>query len=372
MQIETTNTALLRDLPASINLPDEAEDSNAALAGDSLQYRSLLQDELREVNNLMLESHSQTPRQVLQAIGCIINSGGKRLRPALVLLSAHLCGADVQQAIPLAAAVEMLHTATLIHDDLIDKASVRRGVKTLNARWPPSATVLAGDIAFAWAANLATRGKNIDLIVRFCEVLEIICNGELLQIFGEQEIPLRPLTLKRKQVADLDSCFRAYYERTFAKTASLFALAAEVGPRLTNAPQKEIEKLQDFGRLVGQAFQIADDVLDLMGTEELLGKPVGSDLRQGLVTLPILRYLEAYPEDDRVLKILHDKNKLEEERNLVQEFIADFRRSDIAEQVMEEAANQVETALNHLSAYPSTPYRQAMEEIATFAVRRRY
>jgi geranylgeranyl pyrophosphate synthase len=369
LQIETTNIALLRDLSANILFPDEAEDSNASLVGNSLQYRSLLQEELREVNNLMLESHSQTPRQVSQAIGCIINSGGKRLRPALVLLSAHLCGADVQQAIPLAAAVEMLHTATLIHDDLIDKASVRRGVKTLNARWPPSATVLAGDIAFAWAANLATQGKNIDLIVRFCEVLEIICNGELLQIFGEQEIPLTP---KRKQIADLDACFRAYYARTFAKTASLFALAAEVGPRLTNAPQKEIQKLQDFGKLVGQAFQIADDVLDLMGTEELLGKPVGSDLRQGLVTLPVLRYLEAYPEDDRVLKILHSKNKLEEERNSIQEFIADFRRSDIAKQVMEEAANQVETALNHLSAYPSTPYRQAMEEIATFAVRRRY
>ncbi len=350
------DTALLTDHPAGINSPNETENSHV------LEYRTLLREELQDVNHLMLKIHSRTPGQVSEAIGRMINSGGKRLRPALVLLSAHLCGADIHRAIPLAAAVEMLHTATLIHDDLIDKASVRRGVQTLNARWSSAATVLAGDIAFAWAANLATRGEDLSLTVRFSEVLEVICNGELLQMFGEREIPL----IQRKHVTNVAACSRAYYKRIYAKTASLFALATEVGPRLANASSEEINRLHDFGKLVGQAFQIADDVLDLMGTETLLGKPVGSDLRQGLITLPILRYVEAQPEDDRVLKILHGN------KAFIQGVIADFRRSGVAEHVMEEASNHVKMALTYLSSYPNTPYRRAMEEIADFAIRRRY
>jgi geranylgeranyl pyrophosphate synthase len=352
-----------------------------------LQYRTLLSEELQAVDDLMLEIHSRTPPQISEAIGGIIHSGGKRLRPALVLLSAHICEADIHRAIPLAAAVEMLHTATLIHDDLIDKSSIRRGVETINARWTSPATVLAGDIAFAWAANLATRGKSLDLMVRFSEVLEVICKGELLQMFEEQKVPTIAVAdaTRRKQVSNSETCARAYYERIYAKTASLFALATEAGPRLANAPQKEIHGLRNFGKLVGEAFQIADDVLDLMGTEESLGKPIGSDLHQGLITLPILRYLEIYPEDDRVLRILNrhplPKDKFppqtadiprSEETSLIQHVISDFRHSGVAEQVMEEATNRVKMALTYLNAYPYTSYRRAMEEIAVFAVRRRY
>ncbi len=318
-----------------------------------LKYFDLLADDLRAVHLVMSESLARIHLEVGESIFDLVRSGGKRLRPALVLLSAYLNEVDIERVIPLAAAVEMLHTATLIHDDLIDSAALRRGVETLNARCSPPVTVLAGDIVFAWAARLAARGQDLAVMERFSESLVSICEGELKQMFqGRGSIPTVEM----------------YYERIFAKTGSLFTLATEVGPRLAQRPASEIVKLQTFGKFLGQAFQIADDVLDLMGTEAMLGKPVGSDLRQRLITLPLIRYLEAYPEDTRVHQILEHPDDEETMRAL----ITDFRKSDVAERVMAEARRYVEEAITCLDGYPDTQYRQAMVEIATFAVQRRY
>ena len=305
--------------------------------------------------------HTDLPDPVAPALAAIINGGGKRLRPALVLLSAHMFDVNTPSTIPVAAAVEMLHTATLIHDDLIDCALVRRGEQTLNANWSAAATVLTGDVAFAWAAELATRGQNLKLVERFSETLTIICNGELNQMFtNRDQLPTE---------AD-------YYNRIFSKTASLFALAAESGPLLARRTETDAQKLRIFGKLLGEAFQIVDDVLDFMGDETTLGKPIGSDLRQGIITLPVLHYYHCHPNDVRIHAILacagHKRNAQVCTEDTIDSLIADLRQSDAAEWAMQQAETRSTEAQALLNTYPDTPYRRAMQEIAAFAVRRQY
>ncbi|HQE92862.1 MAG TPA: polyprenyl synthetase family protein [Anaerolineae bacterium] len=323
------------------------------MESEELQYAILLRDELHVVQAVMLEVQQQLPDPIAPALVTLIQEGGKRLRPALMLLSAYLCGADIQRAIPVAAAIEMLHTATLIHDDLIDNAALRRGRQTLNAGWTPAATVLAGDVAFAWAAKLATRSQNLRLVQRFSETLAIICQGELNQMFNDR--------------GHL-STETAYYSRIFAKTASLFILATEAGAILALQAEEDIARLHLFGQLLGEAFQIVDDVLDLMGDEAVLGKPVGSDLRQGIITLPVLYYSQRHPDDTRIPTVLNPPCH----EVVFQSLVADLRRSDAADRAMQQATMRADEARALLAVYSDTPYRRAMEEIVTFAVRRQY
>ena len=180
----------------------------------------------------------------------------------------------------LAAAVETLHTATLVHDDLIDNALLRRGNPTLNAMWTSAATVLTGDYLFARAAAFAAETESVRVISIFAQTLMTICSGELNQIFGSDGG--QPTATAREY----------YYQRIYSKTASLFAASAEAGALLGEAPQTEAQALRDYGHNLGMAFQIVDDVLDFAGSEGDLGKPIGSDLRQGIITLPTIHFLE--------------------------------------------------------------------------------
>ncbi len=319
----------------------------------TLLYRDLIAQDIAAVEQTMLPQGERIPTPVRAALASLIQRGGKRLRPALVLLGAHIFGADLARVIPVAAAIEMLHTATLIHDDLIDGALTRRGVETLNARWSPAATVLAGDLAFAWSAELAARGENLPLMTRFSQVLGVICGGELQQMFiGRGHIPTR----------------EEYEERIFAKTASLFALSAETGPRIAGAPAEDITHWHEFGRLLGLAFQIADDILDFTADEATLGKPVGSDLRQQLVTLPVLYYLDLNPQDTRLQAVLDGRA----DAALTDALIADIRASAAPQRARETAETYVAQALAHLAAYPPSPYLEAVREIARFSLHRLY
>lgn len=326
------------------------------MKSEGLQYTTILRDELQAVHATMLEVRQHLPDPVAPALAAIINGGGKRLRPALVLLSALMFNRDTKNAIPVAAAVEMLHTATLIHDDLIDNALMRRGKQTLNAKWSAAATVLTGDVAFAWAARLATRSQNLRVVQRFAETLATICNGELNQMFDNRaQLPTE---------AD-------YYNRIFAKTASLFTLATESGPLLAQRAEADVQRLGMFGKLLGEAFQIVDDVLDFMGDEATLGKPVGSDLHQGVITLPVLHYCRQHPDDLHIHAALtHNAHPRRE--SAIQSLLADLRRSDAAEWAMQQAETRAAEASALLAAYPDTPHRRAMQEIAAFAVQRQY
>jgi geranylgeranyl pyrophosphate synthase len=318
-----------------------------------LQYRALLQEDLEEVRTLMLSSCREIPQPVRQPIEMLINAGGKRLRPALTLLSAYIYGADQAEARLTAAAVELLHTATLIHDDLIDDALVRRGVTTLNAQWDPTASVLAGDLVFALAAKLIAQTRNPTLVQHFAETLETICLGELQQMLSRNgELP----------------SVGAYYARIFAKTASLFSLCMQSGPILAGCAERETDRAARFGTLLGEAFQITDDVLDLLGSPEQLRKPVGSDLRQGLVTLPVLLYAQTADAEPEVLHVLHQPA----DEVAVSTLLANLQASGAGEMAMAQARARAESALSLVREFTKTPYRHALEEIVHFSVERAY
>ena len=286
------------------------------------------------------------------ALEHLLASGGKRVRPAVALLSAHLFDTEPSRAVALAAAIEMLHTATLVHDDLIDGSLLRRGLPTLNAQWTPGATVLTGDFLFARAAALASETNSVRVMNVFSRTLMIIVNGEINQMF-----------VGRGQ-ASRDG----YLQRIYAKTASLFAVAAEAASILGEADEYTISTMRHFGREVGMAFQIVDDILDFAGDESKLGKPVGSDLRQGLFTLPVLIYLDKHP-DDRDVAALLNGHAGEGER--VERVVEAVRNSGATSLALGEAKSYITRAQALLAAMPSNAYRRALSDLAEYFVSRK-
>jgi geranylgeranyl pyrophosphate synthase len=318
-------------------------------------FDELISAELARVEDVLRERMVDQHPIIGSALERLIDGGGKRVRPALVLLSAHLCGGgDIEPVVQAAAAVEMLHTATLIHDDLIDGARVRRGVETLNVDWSPGATVLVGDFAFARAAYLASRTGNQQVVRRFAETLMVICNGEVRQMFDGRSDGLGR---------------EGYQRRIYAKTASLIALSTEMGALLVEADPQRVGALYTYGEQLGLAFQVVDDVLDFVADEETLGKPVGSDLRQGLVTLPLLLFLEAH-EDPAPSVARALGGDLSD--GVVREAVRQVVESGAIERALDVARAHAERAKQSLTSFPASPYRAALVGLADFTVRRRF
>jgi len=316
---------------------------------------SLFNDIQPELDNVELRMRQMTvqPHPALkEAVQYLLDSGGKRVRPAVTLNAGIGLGASRDKLVNLAAATEMLHTATLVHDDIIDGSLLRRGVQTLNATWSPGATILTGDFIFARAAQLAAATGSVRVMSIFAETLMVICNGELYQLFEGR-------TGKRER--------DAYYDRIYAKTASLFALASEAAAVLAASDQRVINQMRLFGEKLGMAFQIVDDVLDFVGQESNVGKPLGSDLRQGLVTLPTLYFLERYPNDGRLLAVLnghkHDKNRMEQA-------ISAIRDSEAIELALQEARQFVDEARQALLIMPASAERDSLAALADYVVDR--
>jgi geranylgeranyl pyrophosphate synthase len=282
----------------------------------------------------------------------ILAAGGKRIRPTIGLLVGNMLGAPEDKLVTLGASVELLHTATLVHDDLIDGALLRRGMPTLNARWSPAATVLTGDFLFARAAKLAAETDHLSLMNLFAETLAIIVNGELTQMFSSRGVISRD----------------NYYQRIYAKTASLFEMTSRAAAMISPVEQAAIESMRRFGYETGLAFQIVDDILDFTGEQATVGKPVGSDLLNGLVTLPAIYYAEAHPKDDDV-KSLAEGGWANEER--MARLVESVRGTDAVQKAMADARRHVERALERLEEFEPAPEREALENLAKFIVDRR-
>ena len=238
-----------------------------------------VRSELADLELLLSDSQGIDIDAVGELLQSIFASGGKRIRPALVFLAAGLGKSDPGGMRLLAAAIETLHTATLIHDDLVDGSLVRRGAPTLNVRWSAGATVLAGDWLFARSARFATETGSMKVMEVFARTLGALTEGELRQLAGRKGIPTR----------------EEYDFRIYSKTASLFEAATECAGILLGFPAEGVSALATYGREVGNAFQVVDDLLDFTGDAERLGKSVGSDLRSGQVTLPVMLYLAHHP-----------------------------------------------------------------------------
>ncbi len=285
------------------------------------------------------------------ALNHLLSSGGKRIRVVVTLLSGKMIQADPNRLITLAAAIEALHTATLVHDDLIDGALIRRGIPTLNAQWSPAATVLTGDFVFAQAAKLAAETESIEVMRLFSETLATIVNGEITQLFSS------------KWKANREN----YYRRIYAKTASLFETAAAAPGLLIADSEKYYEPLRRYGYEIGMAFQMVDDILDFTGEQATMGKPVASDLRQGLITLPAIYYLESSPTEPTLQEML-DTNFTDEER--IGRLLANIRSSGAIQKSIDEANQAIERGLEALSKLPETPERYALQDLAHYIVER--
>jgi octaprenyl-diphosphate synthase len=281
-----------------------------------------------------------------------LKGGGKRLRPALAILSAKFHDFDMPRLLPLTTSVELMHMATLVHDDTIDNSSMRWGRKTINKIWGMEKAILLGDYLFAKAGYLNATTENIRVIKLLSETLMIITNGELAQAASS-------FTLNQSR--------EHYYFRISCKTAALFVMATESGAVLSRAPEKDIQVLHDYGYNLGISFQIIDDILDYIGTEEELGKPVGSDLSQGTLTLPGLMLVERYPVDNPVKQLFENR----QQTGYIKKAIEMVRNSDIIARCFDIAEQYKQKACAGLESLPSNAARESMLNLADFIVNRR-
>ncbi|MGQ9489553.1 MAG: polyprenyl synthetase family protein [Anaerolineae bacterium] len=323
---------------------------------------NLVQHDLQRVEEKMRSiAGGGTYAPLAEAFLQLFSSGGKRLRPALAIGAyGLLAGHASDKVIAVAAAVETLHNATLVHDDLIDNALVRRGITTLNAVWSKGATVLAGDYLFARAAGFAAETENVPVIQLFADTLRIICEGELRQLFSSRQW---------RQAKE------AYYPRIFAKTASLFAASTRSGALLAGAIIEQEQALYDYGKNLGMAFQIVDDILDYSSTEETLGKPVGGDLRQGIMTLPFFYFLQTHPNPEQIIARLEQAFSLvgtgqSANSDAISEIVAQVRASEAIRLAAAEAADFAARARSALAGFSDNAYRRALLELADFVVAR--
>jgi len=312
-----------------------------------------VQDQLRFVEQRIREQAGDEQHPDLRsALEHLLAAGGKRIRPTLGLLVGNMLGAPEEKLITLGASVELLHTATLVHDDLIDGALLRRGMPTLNARWSPAATVLTGDFLFARAAKLAAETDYLPLMKLFSETLAIIVNGELTQMFSARGV------IERNN----------YYNRIYAKTASLFEMSALAATMVATEDQETRDSMKAFGYEVGMAFQIVDDILDFTGDQSTVGKPIGSDLLNGLITLPAIYFAEANPRNADIQSLPEGGWK---DTARVQRLVDAIRQSRAVEQAMNEARQAVSRALSALEDAPASPEKEALENLAKFIVDRK-
>jgi octaprenyl-diphosphate synthase len=287
-------------------------------------------------------------------IGAYLRAGGgKRIRPALLLLSAKLLGYSGHSSVRLGAVVEIVHTATLVHDDIIDEAEIRRGRPSANTTWGNARCVLAGDWLYMQAFKIALEERNLRVLDVLISLTQQMVEGELLQMEKLGKMLSRP--------EHLDLIFR--------KTACLFSTSMRLGGILGKASEEQEEALAEYGRNLGMAFQIVDDVLDLTATEEVLGKPVASDLREGKVTLAVIDALERCSADERSLfaKILAERtlNGTGPDR-----ILAILNQYGSVERAHESAAQYAAAARNALHSFPDSEIKRALLWIPEFVLER--
>ncbi|MFN8534675.1 MAG: polyprenyl synthetase family protein [Dehalococcoidia bacterium] len=291
-----------------------------------------------------LQSVKDVPFPLLaDLIGHVLAKSGKKLRPALTLLAGRSFDyeANLHRLIPMASAMELLHTATLVHDDMVDNAATRRGQSTLNSFVSRGATVLVGDYLFAKSADLVAETENVRVMTLFARTLMTICDGELHQLFA---------SFNWKQSRD------EYYHRINGKTASVFSTSTEAGATLANASADQITAMRDFGYNLGMAFQIVDDILDYVGSEDELGKPAASDLRNGTVTLPALLLMERLSEPNPI-KALFESGRIDEQLGPT---VAQIRESGVIEDSFAVATDFSRKAIEALAPVPDGPAKSTL------------
>ena len=283
----------------------------------------------------------------------ITTSEGKRLRPALTLLSSRFSKCDPYKPIVMATAVELLHMATLIHDDTVDNSTLRRGKATVDNLWGKNAAVLIGDYLFATSASFVCDTGNIHVIKRFSQTISELSLGELAELFSAYQI---------------DQTREEYENRIYNKTASLFYTSTQSGAILSGADAPITTALSNYGLNIGMAFQILDDILDYEGTEKEFGKPVGNDLLQGTVTLPVLLMIKRFPLSAEKLMLSQDEGRTDR----IMEFVNELKLSSVLDESYTIAWNYIDKALENISQLPPQKEKQDLEDLAIYLKQRRF
>lgn len=321
---------------------------------DFASIQALTEAEAKAVDKLILDELSSDVVLINQIGHYIVASGGKRLRPMLLLLTAKALGYQGDQHLTLAAVIEFIHTATLLHDDVVDESQLRRGKESANAVWGNAASVLVGDYLYSSAFEMMVRTNNMRVMEILSKTTTAIAEGEVLQLLNCNN----PATTEAK-----------YLEVISRKTAILFSAATRLGAVLAGCNAEAEENLAAYGQHLGIAFQLIDDALDYKATTKELGKNLGDDLAEGKPTLPLIYAIQHGSEKEA--KIIGDaiKNSDREAFNTVYSIVKSTHAIEYTEQRADEEAQK---AIDALVVMPESPFKQAMIQLARFSVQRNY
>lgn len=329
--------------------------SDSNQQGSKLQeVQALIADDRKEVDALITSSLHSDVELINQLGHYIINSGGKRLRPMLLILAARACGYQGDSHLSLATIIEFIHTATLLHDDVVDSSLLRRGAETANAIWGDKASVLVGDFLYSRAFEMMVSLDNMRIMDIMSHTTNTIAEGEVMQLLNSR---------------NPDTTEQSYMAANRCKTAKLFEAATQLGAVVSNSSSKQEQGMADYGLHLGIAYQLIDDVLDYSISSDEMGKNIGDDLAEGKPTLPLIYAMRSGTPLQR--KTIRDaiKNGDRDQIEAVTEAIQETGAIDYTAEI---AYQQAKIAREALDTVPDSPYRTALDDILTFSVERRY
>ncbi|MBE7637901.1 polyprenyl synthetase family protein [Sneathiella sp. P13V-1] len=336
--------------------PNLDKNSNKSQLNASLTpLMDIVADDLKDTNQIILDRMHSDVELIPVLARHLIAAGGKRLRPVLTLGAAKLCGYEGDRAKKLAACVEFIHTATLLHDDVVDESDLRRGNETANAVWGNQASVLVGDFLFSRSFQLMVEDGSLEVLRVLSNASAVIAEGEVLQLMN---------------VGDINVTEESYFEVIAAKTAALFAAATRVGAVVANRPENEVDALEEFGMNLGIAFQLIDDALDYSAEQQSLGKTIGDDFREGKVTMPVLLAYRAGDEEEkafwtRVIEQEQNDGDLDEAMRLIE-------KHQTIRGTFDTALKYGDMAKANLGLFADGPEKAALISAVDFAIERAY
>ncbi len=316
--------------------------------------RALISDDMDAVNSLIRQSLYSEVALVGELGNYLINSGGKRIRPALVLLSARACGYQGQMHYQVAAIIEFIHTATLLHDDVVDASNMRRGKKTANAIWGNEASVLVGDFVYSRAFEMMVKVQSMRVMEILAHATNTIAEGEVMQLLN---------------IHNADTTIERYLDVIHCKTAKLFEAGSELGALLSAVDEEKIKAMATYGMHLGTAFQLVDDVLDYSSSTTELGKNIGDDLAEGKPTLPLIYTIENGNKDQAaVVRHAIEEGGLEN----IEAVMDAIQATGAIEYTAQLARDEAQKARDALDIFEPSRYIDALLSLADFSVERSY
>ena len=332
-------------------------DSYAATKTSLEKLQSFIAEDLKSVDQVILDKLGSKAEIIEHMTSHLLNSGGKRLRPCLTLVSAKLCGYAGTEHIGLAAAVELIHTATLLHDDVVDESALRRGEETANNVWGNKASILVGDFLLGQSFRLMVESKSLEVLRILSDASAIIAEGEVLQMVAAN---------------NLDTSESSYIQIVASKTATLFAAACEIGAVVAGETAEKQEALRNFGRNLGIAFQIVDDALDYSATQEELGKTIGDDFREGKITLPVIHAYSKAENKELAFweRVIQDRKQVADDLERAVELIHTHKSLNYS---MNQAVLYIARARKALEIFPNAgTEKEILLDLLEFCIKRPY